>query len=601
MNIDEMNEYIKHYLEKDKTQSAIMLSAPWGVGKSYYIKNVLVPFLKDSSEMRCIIVSLYGLKDISEVSKSIFLESKFRKINKKSAKLSAGKLLGKTIAKGVASFFGVDLNVDEKDLNKLYESINLSNKLIILEDVERSHISILEILGFVNNLVEQDGAKVLLVTNEDEILHYVPKLKDDKSLELKDDKTNECEMVLDKESQEYIKVKEKTIGDTIKFYSPSRDAICSIVKEFNNEILNEIVCDDVIDEIENIMDRTKSANLRSFIFSCQKTIDIIEKAKCELDKEFIKNLFLGNVAFCIKKKNNENLKWPTEEEEDSSTDLGTYKFPVFRFSYDYICNQYLDVDVVKTSNKNFCNYREKLNEKKELKPYLDVIYSYYIKSEKEVLDSINYICGKLIGTSEIPFEEYGRLSNYLISIKYDIKCDDLVDKCKKAMLENLKEIDYSTIDKIRVYSGIQLESEEANKEFVSFKNELESVINKNNKNEFDFDYTKEKIKDFCDFVYQNRDSFIGKRCFASKINNDKFVNLLEICSSAEIHELRGIFQSVYRFSNIKDFFLDDLNSIIDLKKKVEAMMENNVNYDNIQRKQVGYLIDNLEELINRLS
>lgn len=99
-------------------------------------------------------------------------------------------------------------------------------------------------------------------------------------------------MVLDKESQEYIKVKEKTIGDKIKFYSSSRDAICSIVKEFNNEILNEIVCDDVIDEIENIMDRTKSANLRSFIFSCQKTIDIIEKAKCELDKEFIKNLFL---------------------------------------------------------------------------------------------------------------------------------------------------------------------------------------------------------------------------------------------------------------------------------------------------------------------
>ena len=56
-------------------------------------------------------------------------------------------------------------------------------------------------------------------------------------------------MVLDKESQEYIKVKEKTIGDTINFYSSSRDAICSIVKEFNNEILNEIVCDDVIDEI----------------------------------------------------------------------------------------------------------------------------------------------------------------------------------------------------------------------------------------------------------------------------------------------------------------------------------------------------------------
>ena len=45
MNQNELNEYIKHYLEKDKTQSAIMLSAPWGTGKSYYINNVLVPYL----------------------------------------------------------------------------------------------------------------------------------------------------------------------------------------------------------------------------------------------------------------------------------------------------------------------------------------------------------------------------------------------------------------------------------------------------------------------------------------------------------------------------------------------------------------------------
>ena len=40
----------------------------------------------------------------------------------------------------------------------------------IPEDLERSSIDIIEVLGFVNNLVEQDGVKVLLVANEEEII-----------------------------------------------------------------------------------------------------------------------------------------------------------------------------------------------------------------------------------------------------------------------------------------------------------------------------------------------------------------------------------------------------------------------------------------------
>ena len=66
----------------------------------------------------------------------------------------------------------INFNLSEKDQKKLYESIDFSGCLIILEDLERSGMSILDVLGFVNNLVEQDGVKVLLVANEDEIMKY---------------------------------------------------------------------------------------------------------------------------------------------------------------------------------------------------------------------------------------------------------------------------------------------------------------------------------------------------------------------------------------------------------------------------------------------
>ena len=32
----EYNVYIQNYLDNDKTKSAIMLIAPWGMGKSHY-------------------------------------------------------------------------------------------------------------------------------------------------------------------------------------------------------------------------------------------------------------------------------------------------------------------------------------------------------------------------------------------------------------------------------------------------------------------------------------------------------------------------------------------------------------------------------------
>ena len=46
MTYQELNQYILHYLREDKTKSAIMLTGPWGTGKSYYIQNELNRFLR---------------------------------------------------------------------------------------------------------------------------------------------------------------------------------------------------------------------------------------------------------------------------------------------------------------------------------------------------------------------------------------------------------------------------------------------------------------------------------------------------------------------------------------------------------------------------
>lgn len=98
MTNGDLNQFILHYLTKDKTHSAIMLTGSWGTGKSYYIQNVLVPFLKEGHGKECVTVSLYGLKSISEVSKNIYLELRAKALSAKGEAATAGKLIAKTIA-----------------------------------------------------------------------------------------------------------------------------------------------------------------------------------------------------------------------------------------------------------------------------------------------------------------------------------------------------------------------------------------------------------------------------------------------------------------------------------------------------------------------
>lgn len=80
--------------------------------------------------------------------------------------------------------------------------------MIIFEDIERSRISILDFMSFIYNLVDQDKVKVLLVANENEILR----------MGIRD---------------EYLKIKEKTIADTIYFYNDGIDTIKSIIQMYD--------------------------------------------------------------------------------------------------------------------------------------------------------------------------------------------------------------------------------------------------------------------------------------------------------------------------------------------------------------------------------
>ena len=119
MTVTELNNYIKHYLEEDKTHTAIMLTGEWGSGKTYYIENQLTKFLQNDKKNRCIIISLYGLENIADISKGIYLESRMKALTKDSEVLATGKFIAKTVLKGAVGMLGIDVNMSEDNLQNL--------------------------------------------------------------------------------------------------------------------------------------------------------------------------------------------------------------------------------------------------------------------------------------------------------------------------------------------------------------------------------------------------------------------------------------------------------------------------------------------------
>lgn len=241
MTYKQLNKRITNYLKNEYLQQAIMLTAPWGAGKSHYIKNILIPHLHDVGK-KCVHISAHGIPSIHELNRQLFLEANYMTNIANSAIAIGGKILAKTIAHKLS----FDVTMSEQDWDTIYKSVDFTNTLLIIEDAERAHMDIVELLSYINLLCEQDGTKVLLVSNEDEW----------------------------KQHDKYWQVKEKTIYETIHFEPELEDAIKQISKRYRTKMMQAVLTKSHIKRLAYLCKTYTKQNLRTFIFACDKTQEL---------------------------------------------------------------------------------------------------------------------------------------------------------------------------------------------------------------------------------------------------------------------------------------------------------------------------------------
>lgn len=590
---EKLTSYIKHYIKKDKTNSALMLTGDWGTGKSYYIKNNLIPDLKKEN-YNIILVSLYDLKTTSEISKNIYIELRLKKFQPKNEALATGEYVAKTIFKGVSGVFGFDLNMSESSIKKLYKTVNLSNKLIILDDVERSQINILDLLGYVNSLVEQDNVKVLMIVNEKEFIHYkeiTEKIKNDNNPY--DSNTHSIREYTE-DTIEYLKAKEKTVFDTILYKNDFKPAIKHIIEKYDNSIILKFSNDVDVSEIYSIMKFYNNFNLRSFIFACQKTVDIFEKVHDNKDYDFYKCIFFGILIYSLKIKSGKIINWT--DEENYSITLGNEKYPLFRFCFNYIQEQEFDNSLVLPAKLAYENRKLYAKNKSRNDKDLLTLFYYHIHYENEIKQAVQSISKRLDDPNDISFYDYGAIGIYLIIIKNILQIN--IDDIKSKLINNLKGRGHQL--KIEEIFQVAMPNDDDSmmREYEILHNSMVSSLKENLSIFPDFNYLPEQVnKLYTEIIKSN--NFIANGSFIQYFDIKKLADLFFKCNPEQKDKIRGIFLSVYRITNIKNFLGNDAYYIEKLKKLIEEDIKK-CEDDKIQKLQYNFFIQNLDDILTNL-
>lgn len=598
MTNDELKEYIYHYATEDKTHSAIMLTGGWGTGKSYFIQNALKPYLKEKG-IECVIVSLYGLKELTEISKLIYLDAKFGKLSEKTRFIKSkfkhseeGVFAVKTIFKGLFSYKGIDISLSDSSIEKLVKSIDLTNKLVVVEDLERSDINIAEVLGFVNSLVEQDNIKVLLIANEEEIAKKV-------EVEVKKDKKKDPFYVpkykYTEDAFEYLRIKEKTISDTVVFNNDNRQSIINIVKKFKNKNLERFLNEESVCEIESFASVDGQINFRSFIYACQKTIDIFEKINCEsFDDDFIKSMFFGIVSFSAKIKTaTEDVKW--DGNAYISVDLGSRKYPLYKFCFDYILYQKLDVSKIIEFSNAYNEYKLYDYDSMRFNAITNVINNWKIKSDIEVEEALTSLLDKLQnGDTEIPVFQYAEI---YLQILYLAKIFDINSQLyKDAMIKNLSGTE-DKVDLFYMFMGFSIKDTDINLQFSEFAKEVQDAVKQGESSLGNVSY--DNVSEMLEVITKERDEYLTNKEFATLINIEKFIELIFKCNASQIIQIRQSFNEIYKPSNISLFLSNDKDALKELKDCLEERLKS-YNGEKITKHSIELFVKEISEYIDKL-
>ena len=325
--MEDLVESILDYIRADYTDYAIMINGEWGSGKTHFwnnkIRNKIESMQLNGKRYTTIYMSLYGISNLEDISKKIFMETtQLMDKNLRKFMTSRGQETIPEYAKtgiDMANFFGVTQSSNKLDYTDFFAT---DDKVLCFDDLERANVDVIDILGYINNFVEHDHIKTIIICNEKEL---ATKLKSS-NLEMKTfiatyllDKQNELnksdkpmvekiqdkiEHVFDK-ANDYERIKEKLIGETFE-YAPKFDYIINgiLMRYENNPELIRFLRENTR-FIINTFHRSGTRNLRILkhaLNDFKKVFEMVNKSYPNTNNRVMQTMLIFTIAISFEIK-----------------------------------------------------------------------------------------------------------------------------------------------------------------------------------------------------------------------------------------------------------------------------------------------------------
>ena len=605
---DEIIKVMLEYIEEDKYKSAILINGEWGSGKTFFITEKLSKVIKNKikNDGKYIYVSLYGVENVEELSNKLYSEICSETLVKLSGvekeKIDTGiKWIPKLLYFTKFIPFIKNYNSIKKIMAPIIKEIAKIKKcVVVFDDIERCKIDIYELFGYINELVEHNEVKAILVANEKKIT----------------DKENK-----DGEINKYDEIKEKLVGITI-MYKPEfnlsyEHIIDTYLKEANlkeylkNEKQKTLILKEFYEKEEY--------NLRTLIYLItmyKKIFSLLEDI--EFDKNYVE-IHMENIlkystyiSLELKKKNKlENLEFTENKEieniyfkDNSQKILYGYKF-----INDYFQTGYLNEEKIKKILLDEMRERKKIDEKVKENENLSFnkLYGNWWKLEdEEVNDNFRLLKEELEENKYPPI-----MYKDIIIILLQLEIEEFID-------EN------ETLEFIKLMKR-NLELEETKRKYEkSYKHEIFEILIEDSK-------TREKynnlIKDLLDTIDKNLQKEDGKSFLienewneeflreCSKLSNIFLMNkkflfyenieelmtkIVGVKSPYNVYYLIEGIRRIYSFSNLDEYYKNDIPNLELLITKLKIQIVETQKFSKTRTIALKELHKKLEDYLNKI-
>ena len=456
--MEDLVESILDYVRSDYTDYAIMLNGEWGSGKTHFWNNKIRKKIEsmqlNGKRYTTIYMSLYGISNLEDISKKIFIETTqlMDKNLRKFMNANGQETIPEYAKTGIdmANFFGVTQNGDKINYAEFFST---DDKVLCFDDLERANVDVIDILGYINNFVEHDHIKTIIICNEKELS---TKLKSsnlemktfiatyllDKQDELnKTDKPmvekiqDKIEHVFDK-ANDYERIKEKLIGETFEYRPEFNYIINGILMRYEND--KELIrfLRENTPYIINTFNKSGTRNLRILKHSLndfKKVFEMVNKYYPNTNYRVMQTMLIFTIAISFEIKAGKITKdkfvYIQNNEEYKSTVISSKVFMDNRQFY-----------IKEFDNNYYYNFKAEYRFFKFIEMYIRTRIFDTRKFKEDMEDIIKTVdTEKLPGYKRLLTEEFWKIS------------DEQFPEVIKDVLENIKKGNIKLLDTTKLF------------------------------------------------------------------------------------------------------------------------------------------------------